>query len=171
MNHPDISRSESTETIQVLMPSNEPYTPACERVPESATTWSSKSTKSIDDRSVPAQPQPLYASSSRYPSDFPVMDTPTRPPMGPFVRQMHPDRSVGSASRNDSAGPPKFAFLDSPYSPTGPNYVQALNMGSPVMQTGDRRRDTTFSAMMERAGLRKSELLVGGRNGGTRLKG
>ncbi|KAK5173552.1 uncharacterized protein LTR77_002233 [Saxophila tyrrhenica] len=148
---PEHSRSASTETIQVLMPSNEPYTP--ERpleMPEhiqtlasttyqppssssgSNSTWNSRTRESPVDRQAP------YASSSRYPSE--VQPTPTRPP----VPRM----------------PTGMAGLGSPYTPT--NHKGSLGGGLGVKRES-LRRQTTFSEMMEKAGLRRSDLMMGGR--------
>lgn len=158
-------RSMSTETIQVLMPSNEPYTP--ERPPfqptadetlsstkyqphESASTFTSIDSDDTPDERQPAQPQAAYASSSRYPSEVPVQTTPTRPPL----------------PRQNNAGAGAGA-LGSPYTPTanqaGGSKAKATTGGGLAVprNPNDARRDTTFSAMMERAGLRRSDLVMG----------
>ena len=158
---PDVSRSGSTETIQVLMPSNEPYTPerlaedaptlgsATYQPPKSAGTWNttSSSDDTPDERQQP-QPQVPYPSSSRYPSELPYT-TPTRPQMA--------HRTSNRADR--------FAFLGSPYTPTNHGGSGKGRVGLALPRTpADTRRDTTFSAMMEKAGLRKSDLIMGGGN-------
>lgn len=163
---PDLSRSTtsgSTETIQVLMPSNEPYTPerppqmvekgpklstATYEPPESAaSTWhttSGSSNSTPDERQQPQASTP-YASSSRYPSEVQAYTTPTRPPI---PRQLAPST---------------LAFLGSPYTPSNNEFGGKGRAGNGGLggERKDTRRDTTFSAMMERAGLRKSDLLVG----------
>ena len=163
--NPHLSRSASTETIQVLMPSNEPYTPdrppqipesvetlssTTYQAPKSATgTWNSTSTGSNDTRDERPQTgsQTPYASSSRYPSNVePLHMTPTRPPI---------PRLPGASSKNEP-----FGFLGSPYTPT--KEVGGMrSKGGLAPPSRDNRRDTTFSAMMEKAGLRKSDLYVG----------
>ena len=156
---PRVSRNGSTETIQVLMPSNDPYTPdrpqpipeSAETLnsttyqdPKSATTWNSSTTGAEDIHDTPDQraragSQTPYASSSRYPSDVqPLRITPIRPP-------------VPRLPENVAGG--QYGFLGSPYTPT----KKSGGLAPPGM---DNKRDTTFSAMMEKAGLRKSELLV-----------
>ena len=160
-----LSRSASTETIQVLMPSNEPYTPdrppqipesvetlssTTYQLPKSATgTWNSSTTgmtDTPDERQHPGSQTP-YASSSRYPSNVePLHTTPTRPPI---------PRLPGATSKNEP-----FGFLGSPYTPT--RDVGGMRSKGGLAPPGrDNRRDTTFSAMMEKAGLRKSDLMVG----------
>ena len=166
---PDHGRSESTETIQVLMPSNEPYTPdrAAVQTPDhiqtlASTTYqppssSSDGTWRLPDTSSEESPEDLqrtYTSSSRYPSDVQQRYvTPTRPPVPRIPSQLP---------------------LASPYTPT--NYGMGAKgkgvMGGGTMMSGalsvqrqDTRRDTTFSALMEKAGLRKSDLLMGSGNG------
>jgi hypothetical protein len=53
-----------------------------------------------------------------------------------------------------------YGFLGSPYTPTkDPGGTKKSSGLAPP--GSDHRRDTTFSAMMEKAGLRKSDLLVG----------
>lgn len=154
---PERSRSGSTETIQVLMPSNEPYTP--DRVPQMAedaptlgsatyqpppksagSTWNTTSSADDSQTQQPLRTYADYASSSRYPSEQPTYATPTRPP----VARRNSNGGIGDAS---------LAFLGSPYTPTNQG-------GGLAPQRADTRRDTTFSAMMERAGLRKSDLVV-----------
>ncbi|KAK4952008.1 hypothetical protein LTR10_009928 [Elasticomyces elasticus] len=150
---PEASRSGSQETIQVLMPSHEqPFTPDQRLQPkteapatldstvyqphDSTASW--RTTDSAQQQ--PAQPQ--YASSSRYPTQT---FTPTRVPVG----------------GNDDAS------LGTPYTPSryyGSGKVKDVLIGSDgalrVVREPEKR-DTTFSAMMERAGFRRSELLVG----------
>ena len=165
-----ISRSGSTETIQVLMPSNEPYTPdRSAKIPEStetlssatfkpnkstASTWSSTNTTA--DATTPDERQQaasqLYASSSRYPSDV----HPLKPWAAPPVPRL-PGSMQGTTNTSEPYG-----FLGSPYTPTR-EPGGARSKGSLAPPGMDNRRDTTFSAMMERAGLRKSDLLVGAR--------
>jgi hypothetical protein len=156
---PHLSRNGSTETIQVLMPSNDPYTPdrpqpipesaetlnsTAYQDPKSATTWNSSTTGAEDSHDTPDQraqigSQTPYTSSSRYPSDIqPLNITPTRPP-------------VPRLPENVAGG--QYGFLGSPYTPT----KKSGGLAPPGM---DNKRDTTFSTMMEKAGLRKSELLV-----------
>lgn len=123
---PDLSRSESTgstETIQVLMPSNDPYTPpllpasesfttintAHNRHADSVTTWDTTDSALSSDQ--PNGPAP-YASSSRYPTQT---FTPT------------------PAGRNAAA---MEVFLGTPYTPS--KYQE--------------KRGTTFTAMMEASG-------------------
>ncbi|KAK4546083.1 hypothetical protein LTR36_002220 [Oleoguttula mirabilis] len=164
---PDASRSGSTETIQVLMPSNEPYTPdqrpfrpiaedapatldsSIYRPHESSSTWRTTDSSNPPPQSAPAQ----YASSSRYPTQI---ITPTHVPR----------RS--SASR----GGAMEGQLGTPYTPSryygnGKGRVTDVLVGEEgglrvLRET--QRRDTTFSAMMEKAGLRKSDLLMGSGN-------
>ncbi|KAK3715734.1 hypothetical protein LTR37_006959 [Vermiconidia calcicola] len=161
---PDVSRSESTETIQVLMPSNEPYTPERPaRKPEDPPTlpsatyqgpspdkYSMNSDNTPDKRNRSRSPPKnrYYASSSRYPSEVQAAyTTPTRPPM-PIPRGVAPP-------------------LASPYTPTNTtgNWRPQRENGGLTVDGGGSRRDTTFSAMMERAGLRKSDLLMGSGSG------
>ncbi|KAK0959329.1 hypothetical protein LTR91_020901 [Friedmanniomyces endolithicus] len=91
---PDGSRSGSQETIQVLMPSNEPYTPDQRPQPrseapatlestvyqphDSVTSWRTTDTpQAAMSKPTPAQ----YASSSRFVSNsFPSHSSPLRPP-------------------------------------------------------------------------------------------
>ena len=168
---PDLSRSASTETIQVLMPSNEPYTPdrpaqiaeeprtlepATYNAPKSSTsTWNSTSSSPDDTPDLRQQPQAQtpYASSSRYPSSVQPYNTPTRPPI-PRLPVVPKEQS--------------YSFLGSPYTPT--NHAAATGKGRgglrppgslTVDPSDSKRRDTTFSAMMEKAGLRKSDLIMG----------
>ncbi len=157
---PDHNRSDSTETIQVLMPSNEPYTP--ERPAQSpqhvqtlaSTTYQPPSSSSnstwrsqnsgVDD--APIDLQKTYATSSRCPSDVlpqHTYTTPTRPPMPRLPTDM---------------------TLGSPYTPTnhgGAGKGKSAMGGGLGVKRETSRRDTTFSAMMERAGLRKSDLVMG----------
>lgn len=131
------SRTDSTETIQVLMsPDDEPSYKA-----EPEGPWPAAS--------APSDPQQAkrvpYASSSRYPSELPQQQfrMPTPPP--PVPRHQ----------TNISGGP---SFLDSPYTPTK---TQSKGGGLAVPESADPRRETTFSTLMEKAGLRKSELVMG----------
>lgn len=162
---PDHSRSESTETIQVLMPSNEPYTPeqiaqmpehiqtlASTRYQPSSSTsseWTASDSTSDSSPDAARGDGTTYASSSRYPSDVQgAYTTPTRPPV--------PRLPTGNE-----------AFLASPYTPTnnignGKGKGAAGGSGGLTVNHDASRRDTTFSAMMEKAGLRKSDLLMGG---------
>lgn len=163
---PDHSRSGSTETIQVLMPSNEPYTPdRMAQMPEHIQTLASSTyqppsstssdwtaSESTSDSSSPdarRKPGTTYASSSRYPSDVQAAYiTPTRPPV--------PRIPTGNE-----------AFLASPYTPTnniGYGKGKAGGGGGLAVDHDTSRRDTTFSAMMEKAGLRKSDFLMGDRS-------
>jgi hypothetical protein len=171
---PGLSRAGSTETIQVLMPSDDSYTPdRPPQIPEdssssvdSATaqqpgvnsmwTMTTTSDNTPDERHPPQQQMP-YASSSRYPSSrypsshYPsnIPDTPTRPPVPRLPSMVVTDN--GGASSNLLA-PPAPLKVDRSAAPA------------------DNRRDTTFSAMMERAGLDKDALKNGG-GGSSRGKG
>lgn len=129
------SRTDSTETIQVLMsPDDEPSYKAMPAGP-----WPSMSGPSLPQH----QKRVPYASSSRYPSEAPQnFRMPTPPP--PVPRHQ----------ANASGGP---SFLDSPYTPTK---TQSKG-GLAVPGVTDARRETTFSSLMEKAGLRKSELVMG----------
>ncbi|WPH03652.1 Hypothetical protein R9X50_00653500 [Acrodontium crateriforme] len=157
----DLSRSDSQETIKVVWPgSNETLKNRPTQIkmaaddmstlgsttyqaPYPSTKWehSTKWSRSEDE------PMPLpragHPCSSRYSEQT---TTPTR-------------TGVNGTSRS---------FLDSPYSTSEikrPGKVKSrilntddgMNMG----RQRDNKRDTTFSAMMERAGLRKSDLLMG----------
>lgn len=164
-----LERSDSQETILVRMSGSEPYTP--ERVPpmpqmaerereryrphDSVNTWISDSatSTSAEDDDTPDerayQPAPLATSSGgSRPVANPSYTTPTRAPA-------HPNPSAG---------------LGSPYTPTnanqqggkaaGNNGLLGASLRVPERRLPeDGRRDTTFSAMMERAGLRRSDLL------------
>ena len=147
------------------MPSNEPYTPdrapqmvevpaATYQQPKSASTWTTMDTSSDDttpDERQQPQNQVSYPSSSRYPSEQQTYTTPTRPPI---------PRGVTAE-----------AALGSPYTPT--HHVAngkgksgaAGSLLPPEMNVADTRRDTTFSAMMERAGLKRSDLIMGSGDG------
>lgn len=157
---PGTDRSGSTETIQVLMPSNEPYTPdqrpyrptvedeGAYGAHESSSTWPTTSSQNSTTRQQPTQ-QPLPIAE-RYQTQH---ITPTRPP--------------GAAAAAAAAG---GSALGTPYTPS--NYdngngkgrvtdvLIAREGGLKVVREADRR-DTTFSAMMERAGLRRSQLVMG----------
>ncbi|TKA70288.1 hypothetical protein B0A55_06739 [Friedmanniomyces simplex] len=160
---PDASRSGSQETIQVLMPSNEPYTPDQRPQPtteapatlestvyqphNSATSWQ---TTDSSDAAVP-QPAPAeYASSSRYPTET---FTPTR-------LRAH-NTNINGGNENS---------LGTPYTPSryyGNGRVKDVLLtsdGGLRVVREPEKRDTTFSAMMERAGFRKSELDFGSRS-------
>ncbi|KAF2480804.1 hypothetical protein BDY17DRAFT_326679 [Neohortaea acidophila] len=142
-------RTGSTETIQVLMTpdqrtmprDNTPSSSGKYQPPRSEEAWATNNA-----RTQPQQPQARtpYATSSRYPSELPPLSMPAPPPLPTGIN-----------------GRPEF--LDSPYTPTkiqgegGPGGGLAVPGGS----SADLRRDTTFSSMMERAGLRKSDLLMG----------
>lgn len=158
---PRLDRSDSQETILVQLTGSEPYTPdqappmpqnsqtlgsAKYRPHDSASTWISDSATSDDDtpderaHSNIYQSAPLASSSSR-PVANPTYETPTRPPVNPST-----------------------SALGSPYTPRN----QGGKAGNGLLGAGlrvdrrapeDTRRDTTFSAMMERAGLRRSDLL------------
>lgn len=123
---PGLSRSESTgstETIQVLMPSNVPYTPPPlpafgsfttrdpinDRRADSVTTWGTSDRSLSSSQTNGALP---YASSSRYPTET---FTPT------------------PAGRNWTA---MEVFLGTPYTPS----------------KDQKKRGTTFTAMMEASG-------------------
>ena len=177
---PDNSRSGSTETIQVLMPSNEPYTPdqrtirpiaedapatldsSVYRPHESSSTW--RTTESGESSHSVQQPAPAaqYPSSSRYYSGHHI--TPTRPP----------GRASSSAGGGGSGA--AGGRLGTPYTPStyqgngtsnGKTWVTDVLIGKDgglkVIREPEKR-DTTFSTMMERAGLRKSDLLMGSGN-------
>lgn len=155
---PETSRSGSTETIQVLMPSNEPYTPdqrpqqrtneppatlgstAYEPQHSSTSTWRTTGSSDSHERPAPAQ----YASSSRYPTET---FTPTRLPQG--------------TGNEGGLGTP---YTPSKYYGNGKGQITDVLVGTEgglrVVREPDRR-DTTFSAMMERAGLRRSDLIMG----------
>ncbi|KAK5124066.1 hypothetical protein LTR85_002263 [Meristemomyces frigidus] len=163
---PDASRSGSTETIQVLMPSNEPYTPdqrpfrpIAEDAPatvdssiyqphESTSTWGT-----LDDSASPPQSAPApvqYASSSRYPTQT---ITPTHMPRRSSV-------SRGGAVEGQLGTP----YTPSRYYGNGKGRVTDVLVGDEgglrVVRQPEKR-DTTFSAMMEKAGLRRSDLVMG----------
>lgn len=126
--------SDSTETIQVLMsPDDEPAYKA--------------------ERSGPARPsqskQVPYASSSRYPSELQPAGVPFRIAAPPPVPR----------HQTNDAGRP--SFLDSPYTPTKTQSRGAGGSELAVPYAAHSRRDTTFSTLMEKAGLRKSELVMG----------
>lgn len=163
------SGNDSTETIQVLMPATEPYTPnqssstakqprtlstAKYQPPMSASTWNSISSPATQDLRVPAQPHPTYldySSLNRNGSNMLPHQTPTRPP---------PTRQMNAAQNED------LAFLGSPYTPTNHgNQKRSRGEGGLTADRygADTRRETTFSTLMERAGLRKSDLLAGER--------
>ncbi|KAK3712599.1 hypothetical protein LTR37_009042 [Vermiconidia calcicola] len=171
---PDVSRGGSTETIQVLMPSNEPYTPERPaQIPEDPPTLPSATYQPYDptpytlssngrspdntpDKRNRSQSPPknrYYASSSRYPSELAqaAYTTPVRHPPMPIPRGVAPTDGT----------------LGSPYTPTNTlgNWRPKAENGALTVDGVDSRRDTTFSAMMERAGLRKSDLLMGSGSG------
>jgi len=147
------------------MPSNEPYTPdqrplakVAEDAPStlsssahrgptnSSSTW--RTTGSQEGQGTPQRVP--YASSSRYPTQT---YTPTRVPV---------------ATAGEGSG-----RLGTPYTPKryygdgrlGEGHVTEVLIGGPgglrVVREPCEKRDTTFSAMMERAGLRKSDLVIG----------
>ena len=148
----------------MLMPSNEPYTPdqrlltrVTEDAPttlgsnvyrgptESSSTWGTSS--SSGER---APQQAPYASSSRYPTQT---YTPTRVP------------ATTAAAENGSLGTP---YTPSRYYSNGiagkgraTDVLIGEDGGLRVVRESRDKRDTTFSAMMERAGLRKSDLVMG----------
>ncbi|KAK5132281.1 hypothetical protein LTR08_009269 [Meristemomyces frigidus] len=161
------SRSGSTETIKVLMPSNDPYTPdqrsfrpIAEDTPASLASsvyqpHVSASTWRTDDSS-PGPTQPAlaqYTSSSRYPTQT-------------FTPTHAPGRS------STSGGGANGGMLGSPYNATryygtGKGRVTDVILGEEGGLTVVRqpeKRDTTFSAMMEKAGIRRSDLIMGSGN-------
>ena len=156
---PDLERSASQETILVQLSDNDPYTP--ERVPpvpavpqpaqetakyrphDSVNTWISDSAADDDDNTPDErQPAQMQPGAARYPVVNDAYNTPTRAPL--------------------HHGPGANA-LGSPYTPT--NQGGSGKAGNGMLGAGlrvprpveDTRRDTTFSAMMERAGLRRSD--------------
>ncbi|KAK0865090.1 hypothetical protein LTS02_005565 [Friedmanniomyces endolithicus] len=159
---PDGSRSGSQETIQVLMPSHEPYTPDQRPRPhpeapatlestvyqphDSATSWrTTDSPQAAMPKPAPAQ----YASSSRYPTET---FTPTR------LRAHNANINGGN---NTSLGTP---YMPIRYYAGGNGPVKDVLLtsdGGLRVVREPEKRDTTFSAMMERAGFRKSELDLG----------
>lgn len=165
---PDVSQNGSTETIQVLMPSNEPYTPdqrptrtttedapgtldsSIYRPHNSDSTWrTSGGSISPPQAAAPVQ----YASSSRYPTQT---FTPTRPP----------GRGAGSGG-GAAEGRLGTPYTPSGYNPNGKTWVTDVLIsddGGLKVVRDAQKRDTTFSGMMERAGLRKSDLQMGSGN-------
>lgn len=155
-----LGRSNSQETILVQLTGSEPFTP--DRAPplpsnaqtldrtaykphDSASTWISDGVASEDDTPdervqghnyQPAPHAPAVGAGTN------VQDTtPTRPPVNP---------STG--------------VLGSPYTPTnqaakGGNGLLGAELRVDRRPMKETRRDTTFSAMMERAGLRRSDLI------------
>ncbi|KAK0282868.1 hypothetical protein LTS16_001424 [Friedmanniomyces endolithicus] len=159
---PDGSRSGSQETIQVLMPSNEPYTPDQRPQPrseapatlestvyqphDSVTSWRTTDTpQAAMSKPTPAQ----YASSSRYPTETFTL-----------TRLRAHNANINGAN-NASLGTP---YTPSRYYANGNGPVKDVLLSSDgglrVVREPEKR-DTTFSAMMERAGFRKSELDLG----------
>nr|POE51559.1 hypothetical protein CFP56_25766 [Quercus suber] len=151
------SRSASQETIQVLMSDAESYTPDQRAygvaAPASSTTTGGSVLAAAAAGTSPPSP------SSTYPRYY---STPTRAPGA---------AAAAAASRSGT-------HLGTPYSPsTFPAHVMNNHNNNnggggrvtDVLVAPDglrvvrepQKRDTTFSAMMERAGLRKSELLMG----------
>lgn len=143
----DGTRTGSTETIQVLMSPPEPYTPdqRAVRPAKSADTIPSK----WPDHST-AETTTGDVADITLSRDQAQHITPTRAP-GPSAP---PARGLGTP------------YTPSNYPAHGGARATDVVIGQQgglqvVREFGSDRRDTTFSAMMERAGLRKSDLLVG----------
>lgn len=154
----EFSRQGSEETIRVMLPQQAYPTPdqrPFSRIreegeaqgknayrPHDSTSSSTYGAQTVEMPLPPPTAQ-TYASSSRYPT---MMEyTPTRIGGG-----------GGSAVQ-----------LGTPYTPSAGRVTDVLvdegGGGLRVVREGveTQRRDTTFSAMMERAGFRKSELIGG----------
>lgn len=143
-------RAISQETIKVVMQNSTkeispPITPPRTETNSSCSNRQDAGTNPhvVNHSSTPPLRTP-YASSSRYPTQF------------------------GTPPNYGQGGIPDMPFLGTPYTPTriGGNMQQEPSHKADdglVMPFNARNRDTTFSALMERAGLRKSELLMGPR--------
>ena len=124
------SRKDSTETIQVLMS------------PDDDPAYKRQSTNPLSATSRGGRQVP-YASSSRYPSLQPTQPFRLPSPPPPIPQHQTPS-GFGAPS-----------FLDSPYTPT-----KSQGRGLAVPADPDSRRETTFSTLMEKAGIRRSDLVV-----------
>lgn len=181
---PDVSRENSTETIQVLMPSMEPYTP--------------------DQRSHPAAEQERQPAASLPPATYhPPSILPACPSIQPSTASLVPPNrknqgnpryyapaslySLYSKSPSQTAQP-EPPSLGTPYTPTRPPGASATNISmnvSPVWGKGkgkvtgvllqpdggltveraqgdNERRQTTFSGFMERAGISREQFVGAG---------
>ena len=136
------SRTASTETIEVLMRTPDYpslYSTIASRqaaAPEPSNASSSwHSTSDESSTSIDAEPT-VYGADRSFSTNV-EMSTPTQP------SRNNGNRALGLT-------------LGTPYTPS--NYLD--NGGSPRVVPRPLKRETTFSSMMERAGLRKEDLAV-----------
>nr|POE63569.1 hypothetical protein CFP56_04472 [Quercus suber] len=155
------SRTASQETIQVLMSDAEPYTPDQRSHHPGGPASALASTTSALSNSTPSSSWHTIAGPS-HSTERPLSPVSPSSTYPPYFNT--PTRAPGAATSSGGM------HLGTPYSPsTFPGHMNGQGKATDVLVAEDglrvvrepQRRDTTFSAMMERAGLRKSELIMG----------
>lgn len=161
------SRTDSTETIKVLM-----ATP--QQNSSSLVTNSNSTRPTLPPLPTVASWQTAIESTNNTPIDA------EQPPIQfPTSNNHYPETQTPTRPGRNSAVPHIGATLSSPYTPS--NYPPASTTNNPLAVRGDDSRmkldslwpppasknresawrQTTFTGMMEKAGLRKSQLLMG----------